>query len=113
MESERNVGRTYVQDKKWMRAAQSATLEKATRHGLPYLDEEFEVLKDPTLTHVDKALALGRTYSAVSQMCSKNGYLSRGYTLGDAASSAWSIDNPNASRIAEIAASLKRAGRVA
>lgn len=107
LESARNAGRDYVQDKKWMRAVQDATSERATRAGQPYMEEDFKVLADPTLTQVDKALALGRTYSAVSQMCSKGGYKSLGYTLGSPVTSAWTIDNPNASRIAEIAAALR------
>lgn len=107
MESVRNVGRQYVQDKKWMRSVQEATSERATRSGQPYIEADFKVLADPSLTQVDKALALGRTYSAVSQMCTKGGYPSLGYTLGSPVTSAWTIENPNASRIAEIAAAIK------
>lgn len=112
-EAKRNVGRTFTQDKKWARAAQVVTLENATRHGEPYTEDDFKVMADPTLTQVEKALALGRTYGTVSRMCSKNGYPSRGYTLGSASSSAWFIDNPNASRIAEIAASLHESAALA
>lgn len=91
-----------------MKAAQAATVELATRSGLPYIDKDFKVLADPQLTQIDKALTLGRTYAAISNMCGKNGYSSLGHSLGSATSSAWSIDNPNADRIDEITESLKQ-----
>lgn len=79
----------------------------ATRRGQPYIDEDFKVLSDPSLTQIDKAMALGRTYAGVSKLCAENGYPSLGYSLGSASSSAWNIDNPNLARIEEIREHLR------
>jgi hypothetical protein len=84
------------------------TAESATRTGYPYLEADFEVLADPAITVLGKALRLGRTYSAVLQATSSRGYESLSNRIGQRSAAAWSIDNPNVDRIDEITAALKQ-----
>lgn len=86
---------------------QSITLEQATRTGEPYTESDHKVLANPYLTHFQKALALNRTYYAINGACKKAGYQSR-EAMGPREVDRWSIDNPNASHIDEITASLKQ-----
>lgn len=80
--------------KKWLREAQSYTMERATRNGQEYTDADMEVLSNPDLTTIDKALALGRTYFAIRSACDARGMKSH-VGLGDPQSDQWIIDNPN------------------
>lgn len=73
---------------------QAFTLERASRHKMPWVEADHLVLRDPDLTHFEKALRLGRTYSATIAAVSANGYTSR-VGKGDPMKGRWVIDNPN------------------
>jgi hypothetical protein len=85
--------------------AQAITEPLAENRRSEYTEKDHEILSNPSLTHLAKALALKRTYKAVRSQCSINGYKSH-VGLGDPARDQWLIDNPNAARIEEITASL-------
>lgn len=95
--------------RRWNRRMREATAAGATRSGMPYLEADFEVLANPRLSLMAKALALKRTYAAVSNVCASHSYASSiGANHGHRSDAAWSIDNPNADRIEEITAALKQ-----
>lgn len=75
---------------------QAITLPSATSHRQPWTEKDHEVLADPDLTGLEKALRLGRTYMAVSSQCRDHGYRSR-HGQGDPVKGQWVIDNPNES----------------
>lgn len=70
------------------------TRERATRHGYPWLESDHDVLRDTSLSVLDKSFQLGRTYNAVLRACSLNGYTSR-VGKGDPMKGIWVIANPN------------------
>lgn len=74
---------------------QAMSLPNASRHRQPYTDSDHEVLADPDLTCLEKALRTKRTYMAAISQCSKFGYHSR-VGKGDPIKGQWVIDNPNA-----------------
>lgn len=78
----------------WYVKVQRLTRARATRHGFPWLEADHETLRDSSLTLFEKAIKLGRTYSATSLAVSSNGYTSR-VGKGDPVAGAWHIDNPN------------------
>lgn len=78
---------------------QALTVPRASRGGQPWIEEEHEILRDPDMTLLEKALKLQRTYNAVSIICSTNGYKSH-VGLGSAERDQWYIDNPNAKEYA-------------
>lgn len=73
---------------------QAFTRERATRHGFAWVEADHLVLRDPDLTHFEKALRLGRTYNATANAVSVNGYTSR-VGKGDPMKGRWVIHNPN------------------
>lgn len=77
----------------WNARVQALTLSRATNHKQPWTDKDHETLADPDLTTVAKALALGRSYAAVKDMCQANGYRSSRF-LGEP-TDLWRIFNPN------------------
>lgn len=96
------------QDRTWEKKAQALTAATATRSGFEYMKADHEILSDPGMTVLSKALALHRTYHATNQAVHANGYESARW-LGDAADDRWLIDNPNVARVDEIAAGLRSA----
>lgn len=74
---------------------QDVTTSRATRSHHEWIEEEQEILQDPDLTILEKALKLGRSYNAVATRCSLQGYKSH-VGLGSAERDQWYIDNPNA-----------------
>lgn len=79
---------------------QRITREGATRHGEPYVEADYEVLADVTLTDLEKALRLKRTYSAVKNARRAAGLKSKPDGLGDPERDVWVIDNPNLEALA-------------
>lgn len=75
---------------------QRITLPLAERRGEPYTDADLEVLADPSLTDLQKALRLKRTYGAISTSRHHYGFKSKPDGLGDPERDVWVIDNPNA-----------------
>lgn len=75
------------------------TAPTADRGRMPWLDADHEILRDPDLTLLEKAIKLRRTYNATTIMCSTHGYRSH-VGLGDAERDLWVIDNPNAGQVA-------------
>lgn len=73
---------------------QALTVDHAERNGEPWIEADHEVLANPDLTVLEKALRLKRTYHATHQQVSKNGYSNK-VGLGDAAKGRWVIANPN------------------
>lgn len=74
---------------------QDITISRASRSREVWLEADHEVLRDPDLTLLEKALKLGRTYNATACACSRSGYKSH-VGLGSAERDQWYIDNPNA-----------------
>lgn len=84
---------------------QNLTALTADRRGEPYTEADYEVLRDPSLSMLGKALRLHRTYAAVSSECFRSG-ISTAREVSEI--EAWLIENPNASRVEEITAALKQ-----
>jgi len=80
----------YAKDK------QDLTIEKASSHREPWTEEDFRVLSDTSLTQVQRALLLRRSYGAVVHMAWKVGVKQEGRSLGDPLDGGWKIDAPNA-----------------
>jgi len=78
------------------------TLEAAENHRKPWLESDMTTLSDPSLTLLEKALALKRTYLGTAQAAIKNGFKSK-YGAGDPEREQWLIDNPNMDRLESIA----------
>lgn len=99
---------TSARRKAFTQKADALTIPLAINNRKEYTEADHAVLSDPTLTHLEKALELRRTYTAVSSYASKHGYKSHRYALGDPAHDRWIIANPNAERIDEITALLRQ-----
>lgn len=78
-----------------LEVVQRKTRSDATRSGFPYIEEDFKVLQDPLLSLEEKSVRLKRSYKAVSTICEKNGWTSKGSRLKSRHFAMWSIDNPN------------------
>lgn len=87
------------------RRYQELTIPGASQKRQPWTEADFEVLRNPDMTVLQKALVLHRTYSGTTNACLRNGFMSK-IGLGDPERDQWMIDNPNADRFDEIAASL-------
>lgn len=72
---------------------QRLTSERATRTGEEYTDADHEVLADPDLTVLQKALRISRSYAATMGVVKRNGYKSH-VGLGEP-TDLWRIFNPN------------------
>lgn len=79
---------------------QAVTLERASRHGETWLDQDHEILRDPDLTAFEKAIQLGRSYAATRRAVQENGYTSR-VGRADPVKGQWVIDNPNTGAISQ------------
>jgi len=66
----------------------------------------MEVLMDPSLTVLEKALKLNRTFMSVANQERLNGFTSRNPNLGNPSEEQWLIDNPNADKFDEITANV-------
>jgi hypothetical protein len=86
--------------------AQELTSSVAENNHQDYTEADHEILADPTITSLTKALRLKRTYLATLAACQKFGYVSLTHQLASPEDYQWLIDNPNADRIDEITASL-------
>lgn len=84
---------------------QALSLPLATKHGQPWTESEFDILRNPDLTIFEKALACRRTYWATSGACHVNEFKSK-RGLGDPERDQWIIDNPNAGNVDDIAATI-------
>lgn len=82
---------------------QEFTRERATNNGQPWTEKDHEVLKDPDLPLITKALQLGRTYAATASQCSQNNYVSL-VGLGPAERAQWLIYFANTTATKESAA---------
>ncbi len=69
---------------------QALSLPYAIRHREVYVERDDEVLRDPDLSNIEKAITLGRTYKAVTQAVSYRGHSSKPYR-GDPADVQWII----------------------
>lgn len=69
---------------------QAATLPYAVNNRKEYTEADYQVLADPELTAFEKAIRLGRTYSAVCQMVHTAGYRSK-VGRGDPLKGQWFI----------------------
>lgn len=93
---ERGVGRWTKDNSRDARERlQRLTLPRAENHGQPYTEADIEVLKDTSLTDLQKALRLKRTYAATSVSRRRYGFSSKPDGLGDPERDRWLIDNPN------------------
>lgn len=72
---------------------QSLSLTSAENHRSEWTEADHNVLADPDLTPIEKALRLHRTYHATSTALSRFGYTSN-RSLGDPLDGQWRIDNP-------------------
>lgn len=94
-----NVSRSAV----YVEMAQRITLPQATRKGQEYTEADHKILSDPSITALEKALALKRSYTGVTSALQINGYKSnRG--IGDPLQEIWVISNPNILNLEEIQA---------
>lgn len=76
------------------KALQAISLPHATNTREPYVETDQAILADPSLTVIEKAIRLGRTYIATRHRLSLEGYSSR-RDKGDPLEQRWIIDNPN------------------
>jgi hypothetical protein len=74
---------------------QALTLPLAVNHGNPWTLRDHEVLADPDLRPVEKAIRLGRTYKATRSALSAGGYSSK-VGLGPKEEARWLIEAPRA-----------------
>lgn len=81
--------RTAADDAFYQRM-QQVTRERATNNGQEWTTKDHEVLSNPDLPILTKALRLGRTYAATAAQCSKNNYTSL-VGLGPAELAQWVI----------------------
>lgn len=88
--------------------ADALTVPLAVNTRKEYTEADHAILSDPELTNLEKALRLGRTYTAVASYVRKSGYKSHRHALGNPEHDKWWIDNPNADRVDEITAALKQ-----
>jgi hypothetical protein len=72
---------------------------KESRNKSHWIEADHDILRDPDLSLLEKALKLQRSYNAVSIICSTNGYKSH-VGLGSAERDQWYIDNPHAKEYA-------------
>ncbi|MDO5535403.1 MAG: hypothetical protein Q4F65_12225 [Propionibacteriaceae bacterium] len=73
------------------------TLKNATRHGQEWTEKDAQVLSDPDLMDVEKALLLRRTYYATVTRRRDSGLVSKRINhIGDPDACRWFIDAPNA-----------------
>lgn len=93
----RNRAEVSNASRDFFKKMQDYTRDRADRHGQEWVDADHEILRDPEVPILVKALRLGRTYSAVAGQCSKNGYRSL-VGHGDPIKGQWVIDNPNATQ---------------
>lgn len=73
---------------------QAMSLPHAHRHRQEWVSSDHEILADETLSVIEKALRLERTYFATHSAVTRNGYRSR-VGKGDPMKGVWVIDNPN------------------
>lgn len=92
----------------YKRRAQAVTAALAENNGNEYTEADHEILADPTISTLRKALILKRTYAAVGTIMQDMGYKSTAGRLTDPELAQWVIDNPNAKRIDEIMAILQQ-----
>ena len=78
---------------------QAVSLTRADRNGQEYTDTDISVLKDATLTTLQKALRIHHSYYATSSAVSRMGFASAPPSLGDPETDVWAINNPNLDRI--------------
>lgn len=73
---------------------QALSLETATRKSQPWTESDHKVLADESLSVIEKAVRLRRTYYATQHLVQEHGYPSR-VGLGNPESAAWVIHFPN------------------
>jgi len=111
IERQKGLDRGYdpARRRRQLQRMKDLTEPLATRGRMEYTTTDHEVMRDPDLTVLQKALRLKRTYSAISTQAHRNGYRSKSAVLLSCAEAAsWSIDNPNLSRVDQITAALKQ-----
>lgn len=94
--------------RRYVEQCQAITLPRATRSGQELTDKDHQVLADPSLTGLAKAILLNRTYHSVTTQAIRNGYRTH-RAIGDPERDIWIIDNPNAERAEEITQQLTEA----
>lgn len=93
---------------RWFAKVQAITAPNATNSRNPWTEADEKVAADPSLTNLEKALKLKRTYASVQQRVHSSGYTSRNvWALGDPLHEQWIIDNPNLAHLDVITASLR------
>lgn len=74
--SERYGAQRAASDR-WYREAQDITSASATRNWSEWTDSDVAILSDPEKSLLDKALELGRTYSATRHAARRRGFISK------------------------------------
>lgn len=74
---------------------QAESLESATRRGEPLTNHDFAIFQNPNLTLAEKARATQRTFKSARNVCSINGFTSKGSPLRKRSFPKWGIENPN------------------
>lgn len=90
----RRMDKLSISGRRWIAEAQEYTRRHATHAGQPYTEADHKVLANGDLTHMDKAIQLGRTWVAIATACRTFGYKSH-IGVGNPESDQWIIDNPN------------------
>ncbi|MEO5920461.1 MAG: hypothetical protein ABIQ01_04885 [Pseudolysinimonas sp.] len=90
---------------------QEITLPTADRRYLDYTDRDMAVLTDQSLTVVEKALTLHRTYFGTAAALERFGLRSAMVPVAERLHDSWKIDNPNEDRVADIRRELEGANR--
>jgi hypothetical protein len=103
---DRRYGNTWDSAHQWRQEQQALSLPTATNHYKPWQESEMEVLMDPSLTILEKAIKLKRTFMSVANAERLNGFTSRNPNLGNPTEEQWLIDNPNADKFDEITANV-------
>lgn len=80
-----------VQASRHLAKLQAVTSERAENHGKEWTSVDVEVLADPGLTTLQKALRLKRTYVATASAVQKNGFGSSREPLPDPHDSLWRL----------------------
>lgn len=80
-----------------MAQLQALTLDQATSNRDPWTLRDYEVLSDPGMTLLEKALRLRRTYATAKTRATRMGYTSKhSWRIDPADMRRWTITAPNA-----------------
>lgn len=87
----------------WEKTMQAVTLPVAIRSGMPLTEKDYKTLQDDSMTNMEKAVKLRRTYFSVRNAVTRGGYKSKNpRALSDPRTERWLIDNPNLPEVMAI-----------